>query len=72
PFGVVVNRFGIGDENVQLYCKEENIPIIAQIPNSRKIAELYSEGKLLNLPEFREQLRKVADFISLKKKEFGL
>jgi len=38
-YGVVVNRFGIGNDNVLDYCKKENIPILAKIPNSRKVAE---------------------------------
>lgn len=44
PFGVVVNRAGIGDQRVQEYCEKEEIPLLMEIPNDRKIAELYSEG----------------------------
>lgn len=44
PIGVVINRDGIGDANVERYCKEENIPILLKIPNDREIAELYSNG----------------------------
>lgn len=44
PVGVVINRDGIGDANVERYCKEENIPILLKIPNDREIAELYSNG----------------------------
>lgn len=44
PVGVVINRDGIGDANVERYCKEENIPILLKVPNDREIAELYSNG----------------------------
>lgn len=52
-FGVVVNRDGIGNDAVLRYCEAEKIPVLARIPNSRKIAELYSAGKLI-YPEFPE------------------
>jgi len=45
PFGVVLNRFGIGDSGVEKYCRRENIPVLMTIPQDRKIAEAYSEGK---------------------------
>lgn len=44
PFGVVVNRAGLGDKKVYKYCEEKNIPIMLEIPYQRKIAELYSRG----------------------------
>jgi len=44
PFGVVINRAGIGDNRVYEYCEEKGIPILLEIPYERKIAELYSRG----------------------------
>ncbi len=44
PFGVVINRAGIGDRAVYDCCKQDNIPILLEIPYERKIAELYSKG----------------------------
>jgi MinD superfamily P-loop ATPase len=44
PFGVVINRDGIGNNKVELYCQNENIPILLKIPDRRKIAHLYSKG----------------------------
>lgn len=44
PVGVVINRFGIGDDKVEDYCRSENIPILLRIPDNRKIAEYYSNG----------------------------
>jgi MinD superfamily P-loop ATPase len=47
PFGVVVNRVGIGDERVERYCEEEAIPVLARIPDDRRVAEAYSRGALM-------------------------
>jgi len=44
PFGVIINREGIGDNRVEFYCKRENIPILLKIPERKKIANLYSKG----------------------------
>ncbi len=64
-FGVVINRYGIGNDDVVKYCKEENIPILAKIPNDRHIAELYSSGELIyrKVPEVKRQLEKIKNFI---------
>jgi len=57
PFGVVVNRDGIGDRRVEDYCEEEGIPIMMKIENDQKIAELYSEGIpfVKEMPEWKER-----------------
>lgn len=59
PFGVVVNRAGIGDNKVYEYCKEEKIPVLLEIPYQRKIAELYSRGVpfSLEMPEWKEKFQ---------------
>jgi MinD superfamily P-loop ATPase len=44
PFGVVVNRAGMGDKKVYEYCGKESIRILLEIPYERRIAELYSKG----------------------------
>jgi len=46
PLGVVVNRAGAGDEKVQEYCREEGLPVWAEIPFSRAVAEAYSRGEV--------------------------
>ena len=64
-FGVVINRYGIGNDSVVKYCTDENIPIIAKIPNDKKIAQIYSKGELIypKISEFKDALEKVALFI---------
>jgi MinD superfamily P-loop ATPase len=47
PFAVVINQSNLGDEQVRQYCDGENIQIILEIPNDRRIAEAYSVGKMI-------------------------
>ena len=53
-FGVVINRSDIGDDRVLDYCAEEGIPVLAEIPDDRRIAEAYSRGQptVKALPEY--------------------
>lgn len=54
PMGVVVNRAGIGNDQVHGFCRRNHLDIICEIPFDRKIAEVYSQGKIVPeaLPEF--------------------
>lgn len=54
PFGVAVNRIGIGDDRVHTYCDRENIRILLEIPDDRRIAETCSRGGLMvdAIPEY--------------------
>jgi len=56
PFGVVINRGGVGDKKVEEYCRTENIPILLTIPLDIEIARLYSRGIALveGMPRWRE------------------
>lgn len=44
---VVVNRAGVGDRSVYDYCEEVGLPIVAEIPYDRAVAETYSRGQVL-------------------------
>jgi len=71
-FGVVINRDGMGNNDVEAYCQKENIVILAKIPHRIEIAKLYSAGKLIynEVAAFKDALEKIATFIktlSLKK-----
>ncbi|MFX1251405.1 MAG: ATP-binding protein [Promethearchaeota archaeon] len=59
PHGIIVNRDGIGDDRIEKYCKEENIPILMKIPDDREIAYLYSKGIIFSqeMPEWKENFR---------------
>ncbi len=64
-FGVVINRYGIGNDDVLAYCEKEKVPVLAKIPNDRKIAELYSRGELIyrKVPEVKQQLDHIWKYI---------
>ena len=67
-FGVVINKYGIGNDDVINYCEKNNIPVLAMLPNDRMIAVAYSKGLLLNdFIKIRYQLIKIRDFISQEK-----
>ena len=47
PFGLIINRAGLGEDTVYDWLKQNNIPLLMEIPFDTKIARIYSEGKLL-------------------------
>ncbi len=55
PFGVVINRYGLGDGRLEDYCAKENIPVLMKLPYDKKIAEVYSQGKVVveRIPEYK-------------------
>lgn len=65
-YAVVINRDGIGNSEVEDYCREKQIKILAKLPNDRQIATLYSHGELVyeKIEKFRDQLKGIADFIT--------
>ncbi len=67
PFGVIINRDGIGDEKAEQYCREEGIAILMKIPYSREIAYLYSKGIPFTdeLPEWHDKFQNL--FQQIKK-----
>jgi MinD superfamily P-loop ATPase len=71
PFGVLVNRAGSGDDRVHVFCRGENIPILAEIPDDRRIAEAYSRGELIveALPEYHDLFAGLAEKLLASGKE---
>ena len=65
PFGVVINKDGIGDRKVEVFCSRENIPILMKIPFDKKMADLYSRGVpfVLEIEEWKEKFRMMVDKI---------
>ncbi|MFC1808358.1 ATP-binding protein [Candidatus Omnitrophota bacterium] len=63
PFGVVVNRSDIGNNNLDAYCKRENISILMSIPFKREIAFAYSKG----IPIAEEMAEYKVKFLKLYK-----
>ncbi len=72
-FGVIINRYGLGNEDVVDYCNKEHVDILAKIPNSRKVAEIYSKGKLIynEIPEIKAEFLKLKEFILNRKMELA-
>jgi len=63
PFGVLINRSDIGDASVRGYCAREEIPVLMEIPEDRRIAEAYSRGMpaVAAVPELLFRFRELAD-----------
>ncbi len=61
PCGVVLNRAGVGDRQVEQYCSQEQIPVLMTIPLDTQIAGLYSRGIPLveGMPEWRQGFLKL-------------
>ena len=66
PFGVVINRDGIGDDRVEVYCKDEGINILMKIPHDENIARLYSKGIpfVQELPGWKHDLKTLFEKIN--------
>ncbi len=64
PFGVVINRSGLGDERVDDYCKKGDMPVLMRIPFKKEIAMTYSKGETIveSFPEFK------GEFVQLYKR----
>ncbi len=63
--GVVINRYGIGDDRVERYCQDKSIPIITKIKNDKEVAKLYSNGELIyeKIEHFKNSLDEIITFI---------
>lgn len=57
-FGVIINREGIGDEEVSNYCHKNDIKIHLKIPNDIEIARIISRGDSFTdyFPAIKEDL----------------
>jgi len=64
PMGVVINRAGMGTDDIYQFCEEKNIPLLAEIPFERAIAEAYSQGRVIS--DVSEELNEI--FSSLRDK----
>jgi len=55
PIGVVINRYGLGDNCVDEFCTQEELPVLMRIPYDRKIAETVAQGLVLvnALPSYK-------------------
>lgn len=65
PFGVVINRHGIGNDAVEQYCQDESIDVLLHLADDRRIAEAYSSGKMIadELPGIRRQFHGLLTYL---------
>ena len=65
PFAVAINRYDIGDKEVDKYCRTEDIDICLRLPDDRRIAEAYSSGKMIVdvLGEYEEQFAELYGYL---------
>ncbi len=63
-FGVIINRYGIGDNGVETYCQDEGIAIITKVQNDKEVAKLYSKGELIypKIEHFKNALDDIITF----------
>ncbi len=62
PMGVVINRAGLGASEIYRFCADKSLPVLAEIPYDRAIAEAYSKGQVITTVS--ENLREL--FVTLK------
>lgn len=63
--GVIVNKAGLGSQEVYAYLEQENIPLLMDIPFDRDIAAEYAGGGLLvaNNTQWQEQFQALFESI---------
>jgi MinD superfamily P-loop ATPase len=47
PMGVVINRAGLGNDQVYRFCRQKQVPLLAEIPFDRDIARAYAQGRII-------------------------
>ncbi len=67
PYGIIINRAGMGDNKVEKYLSNEDISLLLEIPFKKEIAELYSNGKIVSETDsfFAKQLIAIFEEITL-------
>lgn len=72
PCGLVINRVGLGNDEVKKYAGKENIPVLMEIPFDKKIAQIYSRGEMIieKMPEykakFQDLFKKIVQIVEKK------
>ena len=59
--GVVINRCDLGDAQVRSFCIENHIPLLAELPFDRRVAEAYAAGKIpaMAVPDIAREYRRL-------------
>lgn len=58
PTAVLINRQGIGDDEVEDWCRDRGLPLLDRIPFDRGLARAYARGMpAVRLPGWKEKFR---------------
>lgn len=70
PFGIIINKAGMGNREVYDFIADQNIELLGEIPFNREYASMYAKGEILNnIPEkIEKEYQKIIDIL-LKKME---
>jgi len=63
PCGVLINRSGEGDGQIEEFCESRGLPLLGRIPFSRAIAEAYAHGQhpIYALPRLGRRLEEILE-----------
>lgn len=69
PFGVIVNKAGLGSTEVYKYLKTQGIELLGEIPFSKEYAGIYAKGAIVdNVPEnIKINYEKIVENLSQKR-----
>jgi MinD superfamily P-loop ATPase len=73
PAGIIINRDGIGDNNVEEYCRVAKLPVLMRVPFDRQIGQYLAQGKtLLDFDsEYKERFRGLYKRVSVLANQKG-
>jgi len=57
PFGVIINKAGMGDQKVHAFLSEQKIEVLGEIPYSKTYASNYASGDILNKISFDTEIQ---------------
>ncbi|MGD9210427.1 MAG: ATP-binding protein [Desulfobacteraceae bacterium] len=65
PMGVVINRSGLGNDEIYHFCGKIKLPILAEIPYQREIAQAYAKGEIIarHSPQMEDLFSKLVEKI---------
>ena len=65
PFGILINRSDLGTDDVRNFARQNNIPILMEIPFDQRIAVSYSKGIPLvyELSDYKDRFREMFEKI---------
>lgn len=61
PFGIVINKAEEGVNIIRDYCRENNWPVLTELPYDKNIALRYSTGKLIEdqIPDWKNSVERL-------------